>query len=175
MGDTAAFSMDTGRLDSHVYFGINAAPKDRVLFRRVTTCAPINGTSFGVLRNTTSLGKVLYVEAGDTTGNNYTFMYQTAAASVTGYQLRYVDTTSGSVLVGSKNISAVYSAVGPTRNETDIGGWAPAAPLQRSDADVTLFILAQGVQKLRAQGPTSKTNNPSSLFNHQHDPLNALN
>ena len=72
ISDTAAFSMDTGRLDSDIYFGINAAPKDRVLFRRVATCAPIHGTSFGVLRNTTLFGQVLYVEAGYTNGLNYT-------------------------------------------------------------------------------------------------------
>jgi hypothetical protein len=48
------------------------------------------------------------------------------------------------LLAGSKNISAVYSPVDTTGNETaGLGGWTPAAPLQRSDADVTLFMLAQ--------------------------------
>jgi hypothetical protein len=35
-------------------------------------------------------------------------------------------------------------------------------------------IHPQGVQKVFAQGPTSKINNPPSPFNHQNDPLNAL-
>lgn len=39
--DTAALQLDTGYIDSHNTFGLNAAPTDRVLFRRVTTCAPL--------------------------------------------------------------------------------------------------------------------------------------
>ena len=39
---------------------------------------------------------------------------------------------------------------------------------------MTTMLTAQGVQKVFAQGPTSKINNPSSAFNHQNDPLNAL-
>jgi hypothetical protein len=75
MGDTAAFSMDTGLLDSHVYFGINAPPENRILFRRKATCAPIHGKPFGVAQNGT-LGEVLYVDAGPSSaGLNYTFLY----------------------------------------------------------------------------------------------------
>jgi hypothetical protein len=89
MGPTAAFSMDTGPLDSHVDFGINAAPKDRILFRRVATCAPIHGTSFAANRNTTS-GPMLYVEAGPyEAGANYTFEYNKLTGNVgVGYTLR---------------------------------------------------------------------------------------
>jgi hypothetical protein len=90
IGDTAAFSMDTGRLDSHVYFGINAAPKNRILFRRKATCAPIHGKPFGVAQNG-SLGEVLYIDAGPSVvGLNYTFQY--FAHDIDdgfGYQLRY--------------------------------------------------------------------------------------
>jgi hypothetical protein len=82
--------MDTGRLDSHVYFGINAAPKHRVLFRRVATCAPIHGTSFAVVGNITGLGQVLYVEAGYTSDQNYTFMWPFSEAIDSSYDLKYV-------------------------------------------------------------------------------------
>jgi hypothetical protein len=90
MGDTAAFSMDTGRLDSRTYFGINAAPKDRVLFRRLTTCAPIEGSSFGVNRNTSDFGRVVYVEAGYALNDNYTFMWEVDEGYTKGYDLQYV-------------------------------------------------------------------------------------
>ena len=48
---TAAYRMDTDLLDSHVYLGINAPPKDRIGFRKVTTCATLNGTRFGKMKN----------------------------------------------------------------------------------------------------------------------------
>jgi hypothetical protein len=43
-------------------------------------------------------------------------------------------------MVRSNDISAVYAAATP---DGTLGGWTPAAPLQRSDADVTLFMLTQ--------------------------------
>lgn len=36
-----AIILDTGYLDSHITFGINAKPQDRVQFRRKVTCAPL--------------------------------------------------------------------------------------------------------------------------------------
>lgn len=39
--DSSALQLDTGQLDSHAVLGLNAAPKDRVTYRRVTTCAPL--------------------------------------------------------------------------------------------------------------------------------------
>jgi hypothetical protein len=46
--------------------------------------------------------------------------------------------------VGSNDISAVYAVAAPNGTiPIALGGWAPAAPLQRFDADVTLLMLAQ--------------------------------
>ena len=36
-----AVSFDTGPVDTHEIFGLNAPPKDRVTYRRRTTCAPL--------------------------------------------------------------------------------------------------------------------------------------
>jgi len=38
-----AMAMDTGELDSHVDFGINAPSGDRITFRKRVTCSPIQG------------------------------------------------------------------------------------------------------------------------------------
>jgi hypothetical protein len=75
MGDTAAFSMDTGLLDSHVDFGINAPPENRVLFRRMATCAPIIAGPFAEIRNDSIVGDILYINAGPYLGSNWTFSY----------------------------------------------------------------------------------------------------
>ena len=36
-----AIQLDTGLMDSDLSFGVNAPPKNRIAFRRVTTCAPV--------------------------------------------------------------------------------------------------------------------------------------
>ena len=41
-----AVRLDTGYIDSHLHLGINAPPKDRVLFREVLECAPITTQGF---------------------------------------------------------------------------------------------------------------------------------
>lgn len=38
---TPATSLDTGLVDSHLDFGINAPPVDRIKFRKITVCAPL--------------------------------------------------------------------------------------------------------------------------------------
>jgi hypothetical protein len=75
MGDTAAFSMDTGLLKSHADFGINAPLQNRVLFRRVATCAPIVVAPFAEIRNYSIVGPILYVNAEPFLGQNWTFSY----------------------------------------------------------------------------------------------------
>jgi hypothetical protein len=77
----SAFQMDTGLLDSQTDFGINAPPKDRIKFRRVTTCAPVkHGSGLGSTRNDSTYGTILYVNAGSKyymgePYQNYTFEY----------------------------------------------------------------------------------------------------
>ncbi len=44
--DDLAVRLDTGYIDSHLHLGINAPPKNRVLFREVLECAPITIQGF---------------------------------------------------------------------------------------------------------------------------------
>ena len=45
-----AFMLDSGPLDSHVHFGINAAPKNRLTYRKRTTCSVLNFTRMDTKR-----------------------------------------------------------------------------------------------------------------------------
>lgn len=47
----SALNLDTGLLDSNGFLGINAAPENRVLLRRSSTCSPINVFEFAKIRN----------------------------------------------------------------------------------------------------------------------------
>ena len=45
-GSTAAYEMDTGLLDTHEHLGINAAPSNRIQYRKVTSCSPIHSRGY---------------------------------------------------------------------------------------------------------------------------------
>jgi hypothetical protein len=84
--------LDSGPLDSSVYLGINAPKNDRILFRRSSTCSPINVTAYEKPGNVTD-------EDGFTTWRyflgpmkgvtDYTYLYNThKALDSVDYQLR---------------------------------------------------------------------------------------
>jgi hypothetical protein len=57
LGDTAAFAMTTDAIDSHLSLGFNAPAKDRVTYRRMTTCAPMHTANYTALVNGTLDGE----------------------------------------------------------------------------------------------------------------------
>ncbi|KIW16617.1 hypothetical protein PV08_03805 [Exophiala spinifera] len=128
-GPTSAVSFDTGLLDSHLHLGINAPPKHRIQYRRRTVCSPLAfGDRFCRAENDTlsGLGAVdefVRCYTGPTVYTNYTFSVDTHSYFVgtSGYQLQ-----------------AYYAEGGA--NQT---AWEPVPELSRTDADVTLFYLAQ--------------------------------
>lgn len=97
MSDTAAYSMDTGPIDSHDVLGINAPMQDRITYRKVTTCAPLHTKGFVTNWNATGapgtpgkpgdlIQKVWYGPVA--TVANYTLAYNThAALDNVGYSL----------------------------------------------------------------------------------------
>lgn len=61
MGNTAAYSMTSQRINSHTHLGINAPRNSRVEFEKTTTCAPLTYRNFTKIVNATldpnSLGR----------------------------------------------------------------------------------------------------------------------
>jgi len=106
-----SFSFDTGRLDSHAMFGVNAPRKDRVELRRRATCSPIivrssdfqqyNGTSYTCPRkgpgcpfagqNQFSYFEFYFGEiTGKNSTQNFTNSHDNASAYVTlDYRIEY--------------------------------------------------------------------------------------
>ncbi|RAQ41928.1 hypothetical protein AFGD_001158 [Aspergillus flavus] len=132
--DQSAFAMDTGLLDSHDDFGINAPPKNRIKFRRLTTCSPIYGADFGSDRDEPGLGTVVYINAGLTPqlveiGNNWTFSYVARSAFDR---------------LHAYSLSAVYGQADPTGVLHSTGAmWYPDPRLNQTDSDITLMMLTQ--------------------------------
>lgn len=127
-GDTSAYEMDTGHIDSHQALGINAPMSERIQYRKVTTCSPIHTKGYATTLNDTSSSDLAY---GDTLQQ---FAYG-PVLGVSNYTYQY-DTHN---LVGSNSYSLtsiVYFA-----GEAD-NAWYPVDTLSRTDADVSLFLLA---------------------------------
>ncbi|KAK5711445.1 hypothetical protein LTR15_012518 [Elasticomyces elasticus] len=127
--DSAAYEMNTGLIDSNDALGLNGPDDERIRYRKVTTCAPIHGhysndtipTAGGEYQDPViylNMGPML---AGQEKVSNYTYVYNIHSLVDTyGYQL--------SSFVASPMAS---------------DGWMPTPELNRTDADVTLLVLAQ--------------------------------
>jgi hypothetical protein len=119
-GDTAAVQFDTGYIDSSSALGMNAKFENRVLYRQVTTCAPLVLKKFEKLINVTDDEEDLNVYAGSDFGYNDTFSYDIHQA------LDLSDYTVDTIWSLAKyNLS-----------------WEVAPALNRTDADVSMFFIS---------------------------------
>ncbi|OCL08835.1 hypothetical protein AOQ84DRAFT_292365 [Glonium stellatum] len=123
MGENSALSLDTSLLDSHYMLGINAPAQDRISWRNVVTCSPVNVSDFVLIQTSPTTNRTyenIYI--GPFGFDNMTFSYNIMPGLVdgVGYQL-----------------SVVYSEAG-------LGGtWTPIPEFNRTDADISAFFLAQ--------------------------------
>ncbi len=81
-GSTAAYEMDTGPLDTHEQLGINAAPSDRVQYRKVASCSPIHTKGYVTTFNDTNPNQLAY-------GNLFYDYNYGPIVNVTNYTYRY--------------------------------------------------------------------------------------
>jgi hypothetical protein len=91
LGQNTAFRMQTAWLNSHEHFGINAPPKDRVEYRRTSTCSVLNITDL-ITTTSTGSGTIYWYHLGYTgpltKRQNYTFEYNDVAVNLgIGYTL----------------------------------------------------------------------------------------
>jgi len=101
LGSTAAYQMDTGPLDSHEIFGLNAKASERVTLRKVATCAPIITKPYAELVNQSVDGGLemdtyIFYNMGPVLDSaSYTYSYNTHTINTNvGYELVYVITIS---------------------------------------------------------------------------------
>ncbi|KAK0285204.1 hypothetical protein LTR35_005406 [Friedmanniomyces endolithicus] len=149
--NTAAYEMDTGLMDSNDALGLNSPKGERITYRKVTTCAPIHiGQDYG--RGTIETGggqfqdPVVYLYMGPMVADgvmlaNYTYRYnEHSLVETNGYTLTLFSRPKRVAVPTRTN--AVHR---PVIHKADGSGslWTPISELNRTDADVTLLILAQ--------------------------------
>ncbi|KAH1596408.1 hypothetical protein KXX34_000458 [Aspergillus fumigatus] len=141
-GDSTAFAMDTGLLDSREHLGINAPDDERVLFRKSASCAPLTRAGYITVHNDTNplpnfpysdylVAAYHYGPTFDGNGiHNYTYYYDavTVRAQI-GYKLQ-----SESAIL----FSGVWATAGASETSQF---WKPRDELNRTDADVSIFFL----------------------------------
>ncbi|TKA30936.1 hypothetical protein B0A54_14544 [Friedmanniomyces endolithicus] len=151
--NTAAYQMDTGLMDSNDALGLNSPKGERITYRKVTTCAPIHiGQNYG--RGTIETGggqfqdPVVYLYMGSMVADGVVRTPSCAILAITlllsfngqmlaNYTYRYNEHS----LVETNG----YTLTLPNIHKADGSGsiWMPIPELNRTDADVTLLILAQ--------------------------------
>jgi hypothetical protein len=96
-GESSAFAMDSGLLDSNDMLGINAPDAERVQTRKVTTCSPIHTKGYTNVVNVTDSSLIAFGDAieqfsfGEIAGlQNYTYSYnEHSRVDDYGYLLTY--------------------------------------------------------------------------------------
>jgi hypothetical protein len=103
--------MDIGPIDSHLDLGINAPPRDRITYRKITTCSPIEAEPFvqvvnssetdeaGVWLNGTILDRFFFGPVAGL-GDAWTYEYnEFAPLDGFGYQIVWVCSSASQMLV----------------------------------------------------------------------------
>ncbi|KAI0505314.1 hypothetical protein F5B22DRAFT_528214 [Xylaria bambusicola] len=140
--DSTNLRLDSGYLDSHKIFGLNAPPHNRISFRNVLHCAPLTTTGFGDARNS-SIGPYTFYRYG--TNANSDFDYVHAAPSL---ESQYARVASKDIILGYTNQAlSVYSSI--VKNETTYAAASDFRPIDdifRKDGDIYLaFLSGNGV------------------------------
>ena len=93
-GNTTAYAMDTGLIDTHESIGINARKEERAQYRKVTTCAPIQTKDYGRAINDTKIDSptkgdtLIQYFYGNSEDLNHTYQYNThSLVEEHGYEL----------------------------------------------------------------------------------------
>ncbi|KAI0410049.1 hypothetical protein F4802DRAFT_543138 [Xylaria palmicola] len=137
--------IDSGYIDSHDILGLNAPPDERMWFRNVLHCAPLNTAGFTIERNA-SLGTMTLYQYGQTAmGSDEEMDYVYAARSV---ESQYSAVESPDTIVQYANyVVNMFSS--PVKNGTTFNissGFFPIGEIARADADIYLaFLSGNGV------------------------------
>ncbi|KAF4304011.1 hypothetical protein GTA08_BOTSDO07955 [Botryosphaeria dothidea] len=132
--ENTSLLIDTGFLNSHEDFGINAPPSERFTFRRVTHCAPLSTKGRKSYRQATSDRLYAQYHYGPFFQKNYTWQYPDTAL----YEIQLLDYHPGHPDYEIFYMASEYS--NGTRIATNY--WDPIPELDRKDADVEMYFLS---------------------------------
>ncbi|KAE9377576.1 hypothetical protein N431DRAFT_329544 [Stipitochalara longipes BDJ] len=137
--------LDSGLLNSHRDFGVNSLPKNRVDYRKVTTCAPTHSEPFSSLGNSTfdtndprAYNSSIHDPNYGVRGPFLKFYYGTMDPSTYG-----TNASTYTYNIQNSYSSKEYELSYVPRQTNAVNYWTPIPQLQRTDATVALIFLAQ--------------------------------
>ena len=141
--DTIVF--DTGPIDTHQDLGINAAPADRLVYRRVNNCTVLNGTSYstGWINQTSGLTapQPTWMIANVSYGQSLAWdLVENVTYSYSNFADFYTATALESSL--SYSLGSDQSVVNAQNSLTDGSSFAALPEFEQKDADIFLFHLS---------------------------------
>ncbi|THW44680.1 hypothetical protein D6D22_03906 [Aureobasidium pullulans] len=134
-GDTGAYSMDTGPLESFRALGINSKPSDRITYRKVTTCSPVHVGLLETLEEISSSNPLLE-QTDNSTAITVDRLYLGASAfGLLNYTYQYpVESVRDGIGYGLNTFVS---------SPLERGAWTPVDGLNRADADTSIFFVNQ--------------------------------
>ena len=135
--------LDTGDIDSHEHLGINSNPKDRLKYRRVTTCAVLNttgritgwdGSSIDDADNTSPSKETAFARFGPSLYKQTDWTY-----SYTNFASFYDNFTAQVMSPYQLDVEHAWAPADPAWSLSD---FKPDPDIAQDDADLTLFFLS---------------------------------
>ncbi|OIW32348.1 hypothetical protein CONLIGDRAFT_699027 [Coniochaeta ligniaria NRRL 30616] len=131
--DDANIIVDTGYLDSHAHFGLNAPEHERFQYRRVLHCAPLTTVNYTTQRNVSSDRSSTRYMYGPGLIGNWTYEYTNDSM----FEFAVIN-GSGPIFDYQLGMKDAY----PANGSFYAGSFVPVQELQRADADVNLIFIS---------------------------------
>ncbi|KLU86383.1 hypothetical protein MAPG_05397, partial [Magnaporthiopsis poae ATCC 64411] len=144
-----AFQLDSGFIDSNQHLGINSPLEDRIRFRKVATCIPIQTEKYSTqwdLEPPASMWPGVATNKTKLPAGSFYKIFKLGPIGklphtwVVSNRTQYVPEDRGSPFIPYQ-LSAVRSTAAARRGNITSAGWYPIPELTVPDADVTLLIL----------------------------------
>ncbi|KAI1128269.1 hypothetical protein F5Y10DRAFT_292179 [Nemania abortiva] len=138
--------IDSGLLDSHIHFGVNAPPNQRILWRNVFHCAPMvteGHTSLYFNQNPDKSldGSTLYHYGGYSFADRRDYIFLARPL-----ESQYALMLSNDSVLSYSNFDLQVSSVIVANETSSPYSFTPKESIARNDADVfVLFLLGNGV------------------------------
>ncbi|ETS84639.1 hypothetical protein PFICI_02664 [Pestalotiopsis fici W106-1] len=166
--NTPGMILDSGRLDSHEHFGINAPPGQRFQFRRVLHCAPLRAAGHtDTFEYTTNTSFTRYF-FGETDATKYTYEYPSVNNIVDMTMNGDNDTRWRN---SDYNLKLNYAFPHNGSLDTPVATWSfrPLPGLYKEDADMMLIFLSPN--QVQFQYPTADPwyNNSQTSISYKMD------
>ncbi|KAI0450085.1 hypothetical protein F5B21DRAFT_529296 [Xylaria acuta] len=141
--------IDSGFVDSHTHFGLNSPPHERIIWRNVLHCAPINTANF-TSQKKTDLGLLTLYHYG----NIYDYSVADAVYAAKSVESQYASDFSEDIQVSYSafSIQTVANTVYDGKTQP-MSVLFPISALDRGDAETYLiFLEGNGVMFLEPEG-----------------------